>query len=177
MWGDISKASIWADADVYTAPLGTANPASALTAFSGSWDLVGLLDGDDGFTEGRNEDVNDFYAWGGILVATGRRHFRLQMGFTALENNDTTRDLIWPNSSGGYLVVPRPKKIKMAFELREDVDKVRRLITANYAEVTVNGDIKDSEADLTKYQLVASIFPDSSVSPARLFVEQIHEGS
>ncbi len=171
MPGDSANASIWPDADVYVGPITAPNPADVDTAFGGEWGLVGLLDGAAGFTEQRNWDRKDLHAWGGELVRVARNKFKMTRKFTALEDNDTTRDLIWPGSSPGSLVIPRPSPVKVAFETREG-DFVRRLITAKYAEIDIDGDIKDTEEDLTKYELIAHIFADTSVSPAELWVEQ-----
>ena len=168
MAGDAANASLWTDADVYVAPTGTAIPADATTAFGVGWELVGLLDGDQGFTQSRSEDTADYYAWGGILVRTSRRNFKLTVSFTALEDNAVTRDLIWPGSTASTLVVPRPEQVLIAFETREG-DTVKRLISANYAEISIDGDITDSETALTAYPLVATIFPDTSTDPATLF--------
>lgn len=175
MAGDPSNASVWPDADVYVAPLGSTVPANVSTAFNGSWDLVGLLDGEQGFTQTRNEEVNDFFAWGGALVRTTRRNFKLTVRFVALEDNDTTHNLIWPNSAGGELVVPRPERVLIAFETTED-EKVRRLISAYQAEVSLDGDIVDNETDLTRYELLATIFPDTTTSPYTLLTEQKTQG-
>lgn len=171
MAGDIDNASIWPEADIYVAPLGTALPADIDSDFSVTWELVGLLDGDAGIAYGRTEDTSDLFAWGGVLVRQARAHFKATAAFTALEDNDVTRDLIWPGSTETSIVVPRPGKVLMAFETRED-DKVKRLITSNYAECTVNGDIVDKESDLTRYEIIATIFPDATQSPAELFVRQ-----
>lgn len=177
MAGDPTRASLWPDADVYVGDVDATDPADVDTEFGGDWELVGLLDGDAGFVHSRNEDTNDLFAWGGSLVRRSRQHFKATAVFTALEDNDTTRDLIWPGSSAGTLVVPRPNRIKIAFETREG-DKVRRLISAYQAEVTVNSDITDKEQDLTKYELLATIFPDVSTDPPTLFTEQkTDEGS
>lgn len=177
MSGDPTNARLWTDADVYIATsLATANPASINAAFGAGWDLVGLLDGDDGFTEAREEDVNDHFAWGGILVRTGRSHFKLTKTFTALEDNDVTFDLRWPGSTrGGSIVVPTPAQVKIAFETREG-DVAHRLISANYAEITLDGDVTENEPDLAKLQFVATIFPTGD-SPAVLFNEQHEAGS
>lgn len=171
MSGDPANANLWTDADVYVAATDATDPADADTEFGADWDLCGLLDGDFGFPQTRNEEETDIYAWGGIIVRTSRRNFKQTVGFTLLEDNDTTRSLIWPGSSGDYLVVPRPERIKIAFETREG-DTTRRLISAYEAEVKVNADIVDNESDLTRYQMLATIFPDTSVSPGRLFKEQ-----
>lgn len=158
MAGDPTNASLWTDADVYVGPLDAVNPATVDDPFPAEWGLVGLLDGDEGFNESRDEDKDDKYAWGGILVRTSRAHFKLTRSFTALEDNDTTRSLIWPGSTSTQLIVPRPVPIKLAFETREG-DVVRRLITAQHAEVDVDGDVQENETDLTTYPLVATIFP------------------
>lgn len=175
MPGDPDNASLWADADVYVGPTTATDPATIDDDFGVEWGLVGLLDGTFGFVEQRNWDKKDIYAWGGILVRTSRKNFKETKKFVALEDNDTTRELIWPGSGSGQLVVPRPTRVKIAFETREG-DVKRRLISAYQAEVEIDGDIKDTEEDLTKYEFLATILPDSSVSPAVLYNEQGNDG-
>ncbi|MFV8127543.1 hypothetical protein [Streptomyces syringium] len=173
MAGDPTNAALWTDADVYVAPLTAVNPATIDDPFPSEWDLVGLLDGDDGFTESRDEDVDDKYAWGGILVRTSRAHFKLTKSFTALEDNATTRELLWPGSTDSQIIVPRPAQVKLAFETRED-DKIKRLITAQYAEVSVDGDVTENETDLATAKYVATIFPTSGKV---LFLRQFTTGA
>ncbi|MFI0914306.1 hypothetical protein [Streptomyces abikoensis] len=158
---------------MYVGPLTAVSPATITDPFPAEWGLVGLLDGDDGFTESRDEDTDDKYAWGGILVRTSRAHFKLTKSFTALEDNLLTRSLIWPGSTDTQLIVPKPDRIKIAFETREGT-KVKRLICAQYAEVSVDGDITENETDLTTYKLVATIYPTSGKV---LFNRQFTAGS
>lgn len=159
MAGDPLNASLWTDADVYVSTnLSATLPADANTPFGVDWDMVGLLDGDEGFPESRDEDTDDKFAWGGILVKTSRNHFKLTKSFTALEDNDTTYSLLWPGSSPTQIVVPRPAKVLVAFETREG-DKVRRLSTANYAEVSLDGDHGENETDLEAMTFTATIYP------------------
>ena len=174
MAGDASNASVWPDADVYwTSNLDATNPATVDDPFGVDWDLVGLLDGDDGFADTRDEDVADHYAWGGVLVRTTRAHFKATRKFSLLEDNTVTRSLIWPGSTDTSLVVPRPAKVKVAFETRElSTGKIRRLISKNYAEVSVDGDITENETDVTKFQMQAVIYPDASVTPPQLWIRQ-----
>jgi hypothetical protein len=179
MSGNPENATVWPDADVYIGDVDAADPATIDDDFGVDWDLVGLLDGDAGFVEAREEEESDVYAWGGILVRTTRRNFKLTKAFTALEDNETTRALIWPGSTADTLVVPRPARKKVAFETREG-STVKRLITALYADVKVNGDITDSEADITRYELLATIFPlpsETPGEPATLFVQQSNVGA
>ena len=169
MSGDPTKASLWADADVYIAPLGSAVPADAATPFSVAWTLVGLLDGDQGFEESREGDVKDHYAWGGTLVATTRSKFKLSKKFTVLEDNVTTRALIWPGSTATSTIVPVPVDLLVAFETRNG-GKVRRKITSSRAQVDVDGGINDNETDMTAVTLVATIYPNPTTK--ELFIEQ-----
>lgn len=161
MSGDTDNASLWADADVYIAPLGSPIPADVDTNFSAAWDLVGLLDGDAGFIEARTWDKSDHFAWGDILVRTGRKNFKLTKKFTALEDNEVTAALMWPGSPGGVLKTPRPDRILIAFETTEG-DTKRRVISAHQVEVDLVDDINENESDLTKYAFEATIFPNAA---------------
>lgn len=168
MAGDVTNARLWRDADVYVGPTDATNPADVDTVFGGDWDLVGLLDGEAGFVQSRDEETDDFYAWGGVLVRTSRRNFKLTVTFTALESNETTKALLWPNSEPGEIAVPRPVRQKIGFETREG-ETVHRLITKHEAEIVLNADLTESESELTKYEFIATIYPDAD---GVLFVEQ-----
>ena len=162
MAGDPLKANLWTDADVYISQnLSATLPADANTPFGPDWDLVGLLDGDDGFPESRDEDTDDKYAWGGLLVKTARNHFKLTKSFTALEDNEVTYSLLWPGSTATQIIVPRPARVKIAFEVREG-EKVRRAASALYAEVTLDGDHGENETELESATFAATIFPTSA---------------
>lgn len=161
MSGDPDKASIWGDADVFVGfDLDAETPASVDVPFGLDWDLVGLLDGDAGFEESRSQDSSDFFAWGGLLVRTSRRNFKLTRKFTVLEENAVTLGLIWPGSGQGERRVPKVKRIKLGFETT-DGDKVKRVITRRYAEIAEVGTIKDSESELTKIEITVDIYPDA----------------
>lgn len=169
MAGDARNASLWAEADVYVANSLTATiPTDASQEFGSEWGLVGLLDGSDGFTTTRDQDSDDKYAWGGILVRTSRGNFKLTKKFSALEDNAVTRRLIWPGSPAGKLVVPRPEDLLIAFETREG-KRVHRVITSDHAQVDLDGDLTENQDDLTKAELVATIFPTAD---GELFIEQ-----
>lgn len=163
MAGDPSNARLWADADVYVSfDTEAANPADVDTPFGGDWDLVGLLDGDDGFTESRDEDVEDLFAWGGILVRTARKNFKLTRTFTALEDNETTYRLRWPGSTDDTIVVPsgaQVERVRIAFET-VDGTITHRLISTYQAEITVDGDINENETELSKIPFLVTVFPN-----------------
>lgn len=160
MSGNPDNASIWGDADVYVADVDGATPANIDTPFGLDWDIVGLLDGDAGFEESRSQDSSDFFAWGGLLVRTSRRNFKLTRKFVCLEENAVTLGLVWPDSGQGERRVPKVKRIKLGFETI-DGDKTKRVITRRYAEVSEVGTIKDSESELTKLEITVDIYPDA----------------
>lgn len=161
MSGNPENASIWGDADVYITDLLEADiPDSIDVDFNGDWDLAGLLDGDAGFEESRSQDSSDFFAWGGLLVRTSRRNFKLQRKFVLLEENAVSLGLVWPGSAPGERRIPKRRKFKAGFETT-DGEKKKRVITRNYAEVAEVGTIKDSETDLTKLEITIDIYPDA----------------
>ncbi len=161
MSGNPDNASIWGDADVYVAgDLDADIPASIDVDFDVSWDIVGLLDGDAGFEESRSLDSSDFFAWGGLLVRTSRRNFKLTRKFVCLEENAVTLGLIWPDSGQGERRVPKVKRVKLGFETLDGVNK-KRVITRRYAEISEVGTIKDSESELTKIEITVDIYPDA----------------
>ena len=163
MANDITKASLWSDADVlYTTNMSAVVPADAATPFSADWHFVGLLDGAAGFeTEGKFGKVTDHFGWGGILIATTRSQWKETKKFSILEDNQWTRALVYPGSASGQISIPTIPNILIAFETRTG-GKVRRVVSAGYAQVEVDGTIKENEDDLTTVGLIATIFPNSS---------------
>ncbi len=168
MSGDPANTSAWANADVYIAPIGTAPPDEATDPFPAGWELVGLVDGDSGFAQARNWDTNDSFAWGGVLMRTTRRNFKLTVAWGAFEDNEVTRQLIWPGSTGGELVVPYPDRLLIGFETTDGA-KLHRLISAYESDTVVSDDIVENEADVTKYMFETTIYPDDA---GVLFLEQ-----
>jgi len=158
MSGDTKNASVWADADVYVAPMGTTIPADVDTAFGAGWDTVGILDGSAGFEYSREEDKTDFYAWGGILVATSRKNHKSMYKFTAFEDNVTVRSLVWPGSTATEIKVPVVANLMIAFETTTG-GKKKRMISKNYVQVDLNGSITDSEDSLTGRTFDVTVYP------------------
>src|SRR5687768_10959035 len=98
MAGDVANPRIWTNADVYTAPLGTTAPTDVAAAWGAGWDPVGLL-AEDGLTESRDSDSNDFYAWGGTLIRTVRSKHKRTFTVTALEDSHLVWELTNPGST------------------------------------------------------------------------------
>ncbi|GAA1406272.1 hypothetical protein GCM10009639_53950 [Kitasatospora putterlickiae] len=164
MPGDPLNTRLWTDADFWVADsLDTPNPADANTPFGAGWTLIGLLSGDDGMPESRDEDVSDYYAWGGGIVRTSRKNFKLTKKVTVLEDNPSTRALAWPGSTDTQIVVPKPVPRKCAFVTRDGAtDLTERLITRNHAIITLDGDQDNNETDLRQSTFAAVIYPDAN---------------
>lgn len=166
MSGDAKNTSLWADADVYIASAGTAGPEDLKLGWGTGWDLVGLLDGEEGFTESREEDTGEHYAWGGRLYKRTKSKHKRSIKFVALEDNKATFRLVNPGSTrtsvGGVrkskIVVPKTDSFAIGFELREG-DRVKRRFVKR-AEVTELGDVKDSETDPSVFEITVLIFPE-----------------
>lgn len=185
MAGDPNNAAVWANADVYIGGLDAINPTDGAD-FGADWDAVGLLSGDDGFTESMSVDSNDFFAWGGILIATTRQHFKLTRQFTAYEDNETVMDLVYPGSdltfdgSGGYsgaLAVPDLNaKFKIAFQTQNG-DQIKRVISRNYAQVEERGDSQESESSLASRPLTVAIYPGLDTTSGKYVLFDTYKGA
>ena len=169
MSGDTANVNIWAYAQVWGAPLGTALPADVNAAFPAGWIEYGLLDGDQGFEEESKWDVKKFFAWGGALAGISRSKYEMTKKFTVLEDNAATRALIWPGSTATSTIVPVPVDQLIAF-VTTTGGKTQRKISSYKAQVDVDGTMSVKETDLSSVGLIATIFPDPST--LEIFVEQ-----
>jgi hypothetical protein len=167
MAGDAKNTAQWQGADVYIAAVDTEGPDDVTSAWGPGWDAAGLLDGAEGFTEGRDEDTSESYAWGGILYRRTKSKHKRTFKFVALEDNKATFRLVNPGSERitvagvrtSRIVVPSTDAFAIGFELR-DGDKVKRRLV-KHAEVSEIGEIKEGEEDPTVYEITVLIFPES----------------
>ncbi|GAA4911261.1 hypothetical protein [Streptomonospora salina] len=170
MAGNPENVDFWTGADVFfdftrTAPL----PADLVTAWDALWLPAGLLNGDDGMTETRDENSEDTFAWGSILVRTVYSQHKRTMSVVMLEDNATTFGLINPGDSTrtaengvitSEIYVPRRKKIRMGLELR-DGDKVKRRVvpTVELGEVS---EVETNETTPDQYSATITLLPDGN---------------
>jgi len=167
MSGDAKNTSLWADADVYLADVDTEGPEDLATGWGALWELVGLLDGEEGFTESREEETGEHYAWGGRLYKRTKSKHKRSIKFVALEDNRATFRLVNPGSTRttadgvrkSKVVIPKADAFAIGFELREG-DRVKRRFI-KHAEVSEVGDLKDSETDPSVYEITVLIFPEA----------------
>jgi hypothetical protein len=99
MAGDATNAALWQNADVYIAAANATAPSNVTSAWANAWSAVGLLDGEAGFAESREEESNEIYAWGGVLVKKTKSKHKRTIKFVALENNATVFGLVNPGST------------------------------------------------------------------------------
>lgn len=166
MAGDPANPRIWVGADIYVAPVGTTAPTDIATAWSATWKALGLLS-EDGMTEGRNQDANDFYSWGGGLVRTTRNKHKRTFKVTALEDNPIVFGLVNPGSSAStttgittrVIKVPTPDPRAFGFQM-VDGSITRRLVVPR-GEIVEVGEVKLSDADMTMYELTINVYAAS----------------
>lgn len=170
MAGNPANAALWANADVFVGPVGATLPTDLTTPWDQvdpEWGLVGLLNGENGFVETREEEVNQHFAWGGLLVRISRAQHQRNITFTALEDNDVVFDLINPGSerdtTGGLTTsivrVPTPDTFAIGFETRDGVNVRRRVVKT--AQIQEMGDVVDSESELRMYEVTVALLPQA----------------
>lgn len=172
--GDPTNVNQWSGADVFIAPVSTAEPTDLTTAWGVDWDPVGILNGEEGFSWAREEESGEFYGWGGILVKKTRSKHKRTVTFVAMEDNPTVFELVNPGSSqtvaGGVttskIKVPQTREFAIGFELREGTKVKRRMVKRATAEVT--SEIKESETEPTVYTITVTLYPEAD---ATLFTE------
>lgn len=165
--GNTKNTSLWQGADVFIAEVGTDGPTDVTTEWAEAWKLVGLLDGEEGFTEERDQDTNEYYAWGGILYRRTSSKHKRTFKFVAIEDNDVVFDLVNPGSDRAHanglinstVKVPVTKRFAVGMEVR-DGDRCKRRIIGQ-AEVSEVGEIKESEEDPTVYEITVMVFPSA----------------
>lgn len=168
MAGNAKNTSQWAGADVFIAAPGTAGPADLTSAWPSGWKPAGLLDGEEGFTEARDQESSEKYAWGGILVRKTTSNHKRTIRFVALEDNAVVFGLVNPGSERVTADGVRTSVVKVpvagtrfaiGFETRDGNRTKRRIV--EMAEVEEIGEIKDSETEPTIYDITTVLFPDA----------------
>jgi hypothetical protein len=166
MAGNAANTNQWAGADVYIAPAGTAGPTDLTTAWPAAWKPVGLLDGDEGFTEGRENETSERYAWGGVLVRRSKSKHKRTIRFVALEDNAVTFGLVNPGSTRTVTSGVRKSIVKVptssvqfaiGFETR-DGNRIKRRVVLT-AEVQEIAEIKENETEPSIFDVTTILFP------------------
>ncbi|UOK18008.1 major tail protein [Gordonia phage Santhid] len=178
MAGNPDNAILWDSADVYSLKPSaiTGNqtiadllPELSTDPFPDAWDLVGLLNGDDGFGEEREWDETDHSAWGYGVIKVGSRNFAMTRTFTALEpENETNSYLYSPGDTATKVIVAKPAQVYLAFEVIGDDGRIERRITSRPSRVTAPSK-NQNEADLASLEFSARIFPNNA---KELFLKQ-----
>lgn len=167
MAGSVSNPRIWLAADCYRAVLGSTAPTDTTTALAAAWKAFGLLSS-DGATESRNQDSNDFYAWGNILVRNVRSKHKRQIKVTALEDNLVVWGLVNPGSSAVTATSITTRTVKVptsdiaAYLLQTSDGSIIRRRVMPRGEVVEVGDVTFKDSDMQGFELTIDIYPDSA---------------
>lgn len=176
MAGNPDNANIWANGDVYIGdeeaetPMDSEKKTPNGEDFGSDWDLGGLLDGSEGFTESISLDSNDFFAWGGVFLGSTKQHLKITRTFTAYEDNETIMSLRYPGSdleyddkTGGYagslMIDDLQKRFKIGFQTRTG-SNIKRVVTRLYAQIEEWGDSTENEEGVATFPFTVAIFPE-----------------
>jgi hypothetical protein len=167
MAGDSKNTAQWQGADVYIGTDGLAGPTTLTGAWPAGFSAVGLLDGEEGITEGRDGDTSENYAWGGVLYRRTTSKHKRTFKFVMLEDNAITFGLVNPGSTRttaagvrtSVIKVPESLNFAVGFELRDGSRVKRRSIKS--ATVEDVAEIKESETDPTVYEVTIVVFPEA----------------
>ncbi|RAV34923.1 hypothetical protein [Corynebacterium heidelbergense] len=102
--------NIWKDARVWIADSETAKVGTN-GEFGDDWVSVGVLAEGSSIGQEPETDRVEIKAFGGSLITTDQKFSKDVRTFTALEDNDTTFSLIWPNaykSANGSFILRKP---------------------------------------------------------------------
>ena len=167
MAGNADGARLWTGADFYTGAVGTDLPVTLADSMSTvtDWKPVGLMS-EDGISESRDEDTQDFYAWGGKLIRTTRSKHKRSFKVTCLEDNAVVFSLV--NGTGSTFTtaagvntrtvkIPKSEKLAFCLELRDGDVTRRRLIPTG--EITEVGEVSLGESEIQAYELTITVYP------------------
>ncbi|MFI5808975.1 hypothetical protein [Streptomyces sp. NPDC051561] len=164
MAGDTDNPRLWEGADMYAAPVGTTAPTDIVTPIAATWKAVGLLS-EDGASESRDQDSNDHYAWGGVLVRTTKSKHKRQIKITCLEDNLVVFGLVNPGSTAATAAGVTTRTVKVptsdprafVMELVDGGVTKRRVIPKG--EVEEVGEVTLSDSELQAFELTITIYP------------------
>jgi hypothetical protein len=162
------------------APVGTTAPAD-MAAWPPGWGDLGYIS-DDGITESRDEDQEQFVPWQAyspIRVETTRSVETFAA--TLWETNFQTVSLFYGKGAGdmttsggvvSFTTGVKPKRQLRAFGI-DVVDGVyKRRLVAPYAEVTARGDLVYQSSSLIGYEVTITAYPGTDgVAVLRMFDE------
>lgn len=167
MSGDIENPRIWVNAAVRVAPPETEGPDDLTTPWPIEFESLGLTS-EDGITEGREQEVTDHYAHGGILVRTTKSKHKRTFEVMALEDNAVVFGLANPGSEAETdagvttrtVKIPnQPDPRTFGMELVDGEVTCRRVIPRG--EVTEVGETVLVDNAIAMVPLTITVYPDA----------------
>ena len=160
MAGDASNIRVWDSGDVFVFDpeeefsAATHIPATIATAMPAAWLPIGMMLGDPGVQMPREIERNDTNAWKYGRVLTRYKNGKVDVRWSALEDNDTVDLLIDPAK------VPHPVKTYLAMVFVSDDGYVERRFSKKPAHIWLATD--DKKEDPTARELEASLYPSGT---------------
>lgn len=151
-----NNVNIWKDARVWIADSETAKVGTN-GEFGSDWVSVGVLAEGSSIGQEPETDRVEIKGFGGSLITTDQKFSKDVRTFTALEDNDTTFALIWPNAyksaSGSYILRKPTDALKIvAFETTNQRGEKLIDVTRHKANVYPSSqDKSDDGASTTEF--------------------------
>lgn len=163
----MSNIRIWKNAEVWVSHEEDAvvNPDGT---FGADWAHVGLLNGGSEIGQEFDTDRVEVPSWGGKIRVTDQNFKKDSRSFAALEDNETTFGLIWPNSEyvetgSTVLRAPNDARVVVAFKTVDQNGRTVIDITRELANVYPTGQAKTDEG-ASPTEFTAEVLPDSTDS-------------
>src|SRR4051812_40666015 len=83
------------------------------------WDLVGLVDADDGIPLDPDIEVKEYDAFGYPRFRVKLKRGKLDTGFVMLEDNEVTRGIALPGSASNKIGIPRDVQIYVLYKFTD----------------------------------------------------------
>lgn len=171
MAGDVDNVPIWPEADVYIGTLAAVSPTDVSTAWGSEWSVLGLLNGEEGITETREQETTNHFAWGGILIRRIRSQHQRTFTIRALEENPVVFSLVNPGSpepttdtaglTTRLVKVPQPEKFKLGMEFRDGTEVKRRFTDTSTAELSTSEERTESQTGVGLRPVTVVLYPDA----------------
>ena len=143
------KAEVWLALASDVPNLSAIIPSSADADPAAPWQHSGLVDDKKGIPLNPSGEVKEYDAFGRPAFRMKFRKGKLQSGFTALEYNDVTRQIVLPGSASNKIGIPKNTQIYTLYKYTdEDVSGGSRMwvsLRPALAELKNHGGIVDGE--------------------------------
>jgi hypothetical protein len=155
---------------IYSAPLGTPLPTSAISELPEAFKSLGYIS-EDGLVNSNTASTEDIKAWGGDIVHSTQTEKPDTFQYTLIEstNPETLKEVygsdnVTGNLTSGIIIKANSKELPEHVIIVDMVlkDDVLKRIVVPRGKVTEVGDISYTDSDAVGYETTLKAFPDEN---------------